>query len=88
MTDHNVHAAHPDAVAPNCEVSPVWRRDPLDGRALIPVLDELAERRGAAHVAAAVRRWLAARHLLHPDDGPPLGPRGPPVAFVWSQASS
>ncbi|MGE0190438.1 MAG: hypothetical protein AB7T63_00205 [Planctomycetota bacterium] len=88
MSDRNVHASHPESVRPNCELGPTWRRDPLDGRALLPVLDELAQRRGAAHVAAVVRRWLAARHLLHPDDGPPPGQRGPPVAPVRSQASS
>lgn len=88
MSDRNVHAAHPESVRPNCELGPTWRRDPLDGRSLFPVLDELAERRGAAHVAAVVRRWLVRRHVPHREDGPPLGPRGPPVAPVWSQASS
>ena len=88
MSDRNVHAAHPESVRPNCELGPTWRREPLDGRALLPVLDEVAERRGAAHVAAVVRRWLARRHVPHRENGPPLSPRGPRVAPVGSQASS
>ena len=88
MSDRNVHAAHPESVRPNCELGPTWQRDPLDGRALFPVLDELAQRRGVAHVATVVRRWLARRAVSHREDGPPLGPRGPPIAPVRSQSSS
>lgn len=79
MTDRNVHAHHREVVPPNCQLAATWRRDPLDGRTLFAVLEDMASRRGADHVTAVVRRWLRSRTSPTGHDGPPLGPRGPPA---------
>lgn len=54
-------------------MAPTWRRDPIDRRPLMPVLDELAVRRGEAYVAAALERWLAQRRVPHLTNDAPAG---------------
>lgn len=67
--ERNAWAGHPEARPCLKELSPIFTRDPLDGRAIGPFLDRLAARRGHAVVRSALLAWLSEPALSGGVDG-------------------